>query len=387
VSPSAPNVVVSAVTRLLDEEAFFYFRGRVALFAVMDALKVGPGDEVVIQGFTCLAVLAPILARGATPVYVDVDAESLNVSAANLRTAIAPRTRLVIIQHSFGIPADLEPLIAIARNHGLFVVEDCAHTLESSYKGREVGSFGDAAIYSFEWGKPVTIGLGGALLLNNDRIRNRIREHALALTSPGVAERRLIDAEYAAFQLVQGSPLYWGVRESYRYLARLGVIVGSFRPEELNGSASPDYHKGMARSHRARLERKLQAIADDTSRRDALASEYRTRLDSVGLHTPQPAYPHRSVLVKFPFFVQNKMELLSLAARNHIELYDMFATVVHPVPMAELWRVGYKLGDCPKAEELAETVVSLPMHRKTNRASVDRSIKFLAKYARPARHD
>lgn len=142
-----------------------FWKGRVALYAILKALEIGPGDAVLLPGYTCMVVPIAAVFLGATPVYADVDASSYNVTRDTLEAAWrghnGPRPKAVIIQHSYGIPVEAGPILDWARSEGLAVIEDCAHVLGSSYRGTPCGLLGDAAFFSSQWNKPTTTGLGG----------------------------------------------------------------------------------------------------------------------------------------------------------------------------------------------------------------------------------
>lgn len=355
--------------------------------AMLEAMGVGRGDEVVLQGFTCLAVPAPILGLGATPVYADVNPSSLNLDATTMARVLSPRTRVVVVQHSFGIPADLGPILELARARGLWVVEDCCHTLGARYDGRPVGSFGHGAFHSYEWGKPLVIGVGGTAVLNDPGLAAAVGAVAARFVDPPVPVRLLIEAQYAAFRLLMGRSLYWTLRDLYRLLARSGAVVGSFRAEELLGAASPEYGYRMIPGLRGRLQRQLAGLDADTARRRDLARLYADRIAGLRLPMPEPGPRQDPVLVKFPVCVGNKAALLAAARQAHVELYDMFASAVHPFPADALGMAGYRLGSCPRAECLADTVVSLPMGGWVTAEAVDRAAEFLARHARPPDDD
>ena len=144
-----------------------YFRGRVALHAILNGLGIGSGDEVALQAFTCVAVPEGIMATGARPVWIDIESDGYNMAPESLESRITPRTSAIVVQHTYGIPADLERILSIAERHQIPVIEDCCHTLASTYHGKPVGSFGVASFYSFEWGKPLVAGIGGAAVVND----------------------------------------------------------------------------------------------------------------------------------------------------------------------------------------------------------------------------
>ncbi|MGI0148096.1 MAG: DegT/DnrJ/EryC1/StrS family aminotransferase, partial [Thermoplasmata archaeon] len=125
-----------------------FWKGRVALYAILRTLEIGHEDEVILPAFTCVVVPNAVRFAGATPVYADIVPGGYNLDPAGVERAVTPRTRAIIVQHTFGIPADLDPLLEIARRHGLAVIEDCAHSLGSEYRERGVGTFGLAAFFS-----------------------------------------------------------------------------------------------------------------------------------------------------------------------------------------------------------------------------------------------
>jgi perosamine synthetase len=141
------------------------------------ALRIGPGDEVILPSFTIVSCAAAIVRAGATPVVVDCAIDTWNMDPALVAAAITPRTKAIMVVHIYGLPADLDPIVALAREHRLFVIEDAAEQLGQRYKGRPVGSFGDVATLSFYPNKHVTTGEGGMLLTSSDELAERC--HAL----------------------------------------------------------------------------------------------------------------------------------------------------------------------------------------------------------------
>ena len=142
--------------------------GTVALELALYALGIGPGDEVITTSRTFIASASCIVMRGATPVLADVDPVSQNVTADTIRPLITPRTRAIIAVHLAGWPCDMDPILALAREHGLKVIEDCAQCHGATYKGRPVGSLGDVAAFSFCQDKIMTTGGEGGMLTTND---------------------------------------------------------------------------------------------------------------------------------------------------------------------------------------------------------------------------
>lgn len=142
--------------------------GTVALELALYALGIGPGDEVITTTRTFIASASCIVMRGATPVLADVHPISQNITAETIRPLLTSRTKAIIAVHLAGWPCDMDPIMALAREHGLKVIEDCAQCHGATYKGRPVGSLGDAAAFSFCQDKIMSTGGEGGMLTTND---------------------------------------------------------------------------------------------------------------------------------------------------------------------------------------------------------------------------
>lgn len=142
--------------------------GTVALELALHALGVGPGDEVVVPSRTFIACASCVVLRGATPVVAEVDFDSQNLTADTVRAVLSDRTRAIIAVHLAGWPCDMDPIMALARERNLKVIEDCAQAHGATYKGRPVGSIGDLGAFSFCQDKIITTGGEGGMLVTND---------------------------------------------------------------------------------------------------------------------------------------------------------------------------------------------------------------------------
>lgn len=149
--------------------------GSVALDAAVVALKIGSGDEVILPTFTIISCAAAIVRAGATPVVVDCDPKTWNIDINQVEAKITPRTKAIMVVHIYGLPVDLDPLLALADRHGLTIIEDAAEVHGQTYKGRPCGSFGDISTFSFYPNKHITTGEGGMLLTDNEQLAERCR--------------------------------------------------------------------------------------------------------------------------------------------------------------------------------------------------------------------
>ena len=151
------------------EHAIALANGTVALDLALQALGIGAGDEVIVTPRTFLASVSSIVNAGAIPVFADVDSESQNITAETIRAVLTPRTRAVICVHLAGWPCDMDPIMALAAEHDLKVIEDCAQAHGAHYKGRPVGSIGHVGAWSFCQDKIMTTGGEGGMVTTNDR--------------------------------------------------------------------------------------------------------------------------------------------------------------------------------------------------------------------------
>jgi perosamine synthetase len=149
--------------------------GSAALDAAVDALEIGPGDEVILPTFTIISCAASVVRAGAVPVVVDCDPKTWNMTADRVRAKITSRTKAIMIVHLYGLPVDLDPILAIAKEKGLRVIEDAAQMHGQTYRGRPCGSFGDASTFSFYPNKQVTTGEGGMVLTDDPALAERLR--------------------------------------------------------------------------------------------------------------------------------------------------------------------------------------------------------------------
>jgi perosamine synthetase len=156
------------------EHAFATSSCTTAMHLALVALGIGPGDEVLVPDFTFPATANVVLQQGATPVLVDIDLETYNVDPEQLERHVTSRTRAVMPVHLFGLSADMDPVLALARAHGLAVVEDAACALGATYRGSPCGSLGDLGCFSFHPRKVITTGEGGMVVTDSDALAERI---------------------------------------------------------------------------------------------------------------------------------------------------------------------------------------------------------------------
>lgn len=195
-----------------------------ALMLALKALDIGEGDEVIVPSNTFIATALAVTYTGATPVFVEPDIRTYNINPALIEEKLTPRTKAIMPVHLYGQPCDMDPIMAIAKKHGLYVIEDCAQAHGATYKGRSIGSFGDAAGFSFYPGKNLgALGDAGATVTNSKELADKVR----ALGNYGSdykyhhiykGNNSRLDELQAAF-LSAKLPLMDKVNENRRYIA------------------------------------------------------------------------------------------------------------------------------------------------------------------------
>jgi perosamine synthetase len=356
-----------------DLEIITFWKGRVALYAILKALDIGPGDAVILPGYTCMVVPSAVFFAGARPIYADVDGKSYNVTRDTLeaawRTWQGVRPRAIIIQHTYGIPVEAASIIEWARTEGLAVIEDCAHVLGSSYRGIPCGQLGDAAFFSSQWNKPITTGLGGWAVSPSPVVAQKLGRIRENFHYPQFLELSALWMQFYAHQLLFRPRLYWPLMTMFRTLSRRGMVVASSSNTEFALEMPPQYAKRMTGLQERLLRKALGRAHRIITHRQKLTTLYAKELAAAGFELPRIPEQSRAVFMRYPLQVKNKARLLSLAQENSLELGDWFVSPVHP--LLDNWvRLGYQPGSCPVAEELCSTTVNLPTHLRVTAADM-----------------
>ncbi len=366
-------------------EPVLFFKGRVALHAILEAAGVGAGDQVLMPGYTCVVVPNAVLYRGADPVYVDIDPVTCNLDPAALADGLGTRwdperAKVLIVQHTYGLPAVMEPLREFAARHGLLLVEDACHALGATYLGVPVGRLGDAAFFSSQWSKPLTTGLGGWALAREAGFAAALGEVAGSYPLPSRGEAVLLYCQYLVYRAVYQPRLFWAVQGLYRALGRLGLAIGSSTGAELDCREPRDYRKRMGGLQAKELRRLFAATDRMVARRRENAAVIEAELTRHGLSTAVVPAGCDPVWLRYPLRVGNKEALLAAARRAQVELGDWFLSPVHPNRVN--WEASaYAAGSCPEAEHAAREIVNLPTHDRLDAAEIARIVAFVAAHA------
>ena len=227
--------------------AFSFWKARVALYAILRSLGIGSGDEVILPGYTCVMDVNPIKYVGAKPVYVDIEPDTFNMAPALIEEKITPNTKLIMAQHTYGYPCDMDQLLAIAQQHQIPVIEDCCLSLGSTYRGKQVGTLGQAAYFSFQWNKPFTTGLGGMAITNDTELADKIQHlRTNEIVQPTTKDKMMLAAQLAVYRAFIYPRTTALAQSLFRFLTKKGLVVGSSSTAEFTPEMADDFFKGMS---------------------------------------------------------------------------------------------------------------------------------------------
>lgn len=365
----------------MNTEFYYFYKGRVALYTILNAIGIKLIDEVILPGFTCIVVPNAINYLGAKPIYVDIDPNTYNIDFSKIENKITKMTKAIIAQHTFGIPADMEKILKIAKKYNLYVVEDSCHAIGSIYKGKKVGTLSDASFFSSQWSKPVTTGLGGWAVVNNQDLKAKMEEIYNDFIEPKAKEIFILKLQYFFYSKILTPSLFWFAMNSYRKLSVSGVAVGSSDSCELEGEKPFDYEKKMSKWQKGLLEKQSKEIDKIIEHRKWVTSLYEKYLPEIGIETVKIQDYCEPVFLRYPILVKDKKKILTQAEKQRIEMGDWFLSPVHP-NLTGWEKVSYQKGMCPIAEDICKKVVNLPTHAKINEKEVKKIIKLLEKEER-----
>jgi perosamine synthetase len=333
--------------------------GRVGLYGLLRLFGVGPGDEVLLQVPTHIVVSNAIRYTGARPVYVDCRLDSYNIDLEQAERLFTPRTKVLILQHTFGIPVDLEAALALARRRGLKVIEDCVHALGATYDGRQVGSFGDAAFFSTEETKIISTTMGGMVVTDDPGLAARIRAFQATCAWPRASLVAQYVLKLVLYHVLTEPHLYRATRLAYERLGRRSPLPGPATLEEIRGSRPPVYEQRLSNAQAALGLLQLRRLDANLSHRRSLARQYQSLLSERGIQTLQVPERSQPSYVRYPVWVADR-DAVTRTAAPYAVLGTWFTSVLEQAISPAYG--DYEIGRCPMAEEAARHLVNLPTH-------------------------
>ncbi|MBK7629697.1 MAG: DegT/DnrJ/EryC1/StrS family aminotransferase [Ignavibacteriales bacterium] len=344
-----------------------------ALYAILKSLNLSESDEVIVPAFTCVVVPNAILYAGLKPVYVDIRAQTYNMDISLVEKAITKKTKVILCQNTFGLSSNIDEIIVIAKKYNLFTIEDCTHGFGGTYNGKPNGSFCDAAFYSSQWNKPFSTGIGGFLVVNNEKNLDEIKRFEVKKVKPTISEKLSLSLLLRLRKIVINNHTYSKLVSLYRYLSKHNLILGSNKGIELKSALIPtDYFKDISDVQVKRGLKVLNSINEINQLRKKNAKDYTKLLVSRNKNHVDESLFDNHLFLKYPLLVKDRDRFLELAAKSKIILGDWFLSPLHPVEKdLERWNLDRK--SFLIADSLSKKIINLPTDISDNKTV----LKFL----------
>ncbi len=366
-----------AVGSFFRAQATTFESGRSALTAVIQALDLPARSEIILQAFTCVAVPNSIRFANCTPVYADVDISTFTLDLVSIERLITPNTKAILVQHTFGLPANMDAIMQLARQHNLLVIEDCAHSFSSRWQGQLLGTFGDAAILSFGRDKALSSVFGGVAITRRSDAHDRLRRLQ--------AQAPLVSLSWIAQQLAH--PLVLALALKTYDIASLGKILLEIakRLRLISKAVEPQERRGERPTWIGRRMPNALAILAlhqwkkrerfDAHRRH-IANIYATHLDPTRVVLPIWSQDADPTFLHYPIRTSHRDKLFVAAKKARIQLGDWYTSPLAPEGVDEN-AVGYDRAATPQAVTLAEDTLNLPTHIHINEEDVQRIVELI----------
>lgn len=354
--------------------------GRAALYYILKAFSIGRGDEVIIQPYSCIAVPNAVIWTGARPVYADID-DTLNIDYRLIGKLITNRTKAIIVQHTFGIGANMKEIRQIARKHGIILIEDCAHALGTRINSKPAGTWGDAAMFSFGRDKVVSGVFGGIACI-----------HTQCRTATEKME--------GLYRNVSAPPVYWILQQLLHplltsiilpvYHLKTGKALLAFF-QKLRLLSFPVYRmEKRTEAPRVLLGRlpnamaglvlhQLQKLEEMNGERERIARYYFSRLKI----KPEclPPKIKGSVYLRFNILSENASRIRQYAKMNKIILGNWYHNVIDPEG-SDFRKIYFSPGRYPRSSHAAHASVNLPTYPHLTKQQLDCIIDIVNRHAK-----
>jgi dTDP-4-amino-4,6-dideoxygalactose transaminase len=350
--------------------------GRHGLVILLKALEVNEGDKVGVCSFTCLAVMEAIKVCGAIPVYLDLD-EHLCIEPQEILRQEANSLKVVILQHTFGIPGRLEQLLSACKKIGAKVIEDCAHSLGCFWKDEPLGKFGEGAIYSFQWGKPYTTGQGGMLTVNSqpllEKIDSEIEKWALPMS---LQSDVVLECQRRIYWTFSTPKLEGWLKYIYLKLRDKDLIKGSFKLD-----CKFCFYRGYVRLAGEMMAKAGLAQLENWPKLKQLRRQNTEMIEEHFNKAGLPLWPRPDeadvTMLRYPVLTPHKSRIVKQARKQKLDVAGWYISPVHPFEGDALTKVDYHSGSCEKAEDMIRQLVHLPTGVTVNKQNLETMVRII----------
>lgn len=359
---SALNGVEDWFKKYLNTRKVYTFdSGRSALFFILKSFGINTGAEILTQAFTCVAIPNAIIKSGAVPIYVDID-ETGNIDPKLISQKINSKTKAIIIQHTFGIPADIEEIKKIAKDNKLILIEDCAHALGVGIGKGNLGQFGDASFFSFGRDKVLSSVFGGLAVINNvnliknntaDSIYSKLKYPNSGWILSQLLHPILITLIKPIYSLKVGKFILL-ILQKIRVLSK--PVTDNELKADIDSQDPKKYPNGLA----FLLLNQLSKLDQYSLHRAKIVKYYLGALKELR-SIKLPIIKSNFNLLRFNILSEHGEELIKSARKRGIILGNWYRNVIDPAG-ADLNNINYYQGMCKRAEKFARRSVNLPTY-------------------------
>lgn len=338
--------------------------GRMSFYALLESWGIKQGDEVALTGFTCAVMANAVLRVGAIPIYVDIDKDTLGMSPKSLTAKISSRTKVIVAQHSFGIPCEIEKIKEIAELHGCFLVEDCALSLGSKYKGTILGNFGDAAIFSTDHTKPLNTLIGGFVYTKRKDVAHEVRKIHDEASNLSAKHQQLILRQYSKEHQIETSNHKLYILHNYWNALKKKLHIDSAVSPFLLNDASSVISENAFYHYPAKLPPVLAKLGIN------VLSEYEKSIDARKAwkdkvlavlkdkeNLPSAYYDENSDIIPLRIAYVSNRPLFDF---GYIDDWIWFKTPI-VATLEPLENFGYHTGMCPISEKVGQNIMNIPV--------------------------
>lgn len=345
-------------------KAVSFAAGRMGFYTLMKELNIGKGDEVVLLGYTCSVMPNAVWRAGATPVFADIDPKTFGSCATEIEKVLSPNTKMIVAQHSFGIPCSIEPIVELAHSRKIFLLEDCAITLGSKIKGVTVGNFGDAALFSVDHSKPCNAFIGGLIYTLNIELYNKLKivqknsddlsfNRQQAIWKKFLFERNNYNSKKYAMSLFKN--------KLYRLLS---YEKDSYLTDDYGRESSATYpYPAILPTFLAQLGLyEINRWFEEKRKRQDLLSSYLHLSNSLGLRDFLP-----------PSYFDKDLDIVPLRfVYTHLDSNIIRKKMSKFIDVSWFWfdkpiitckdpsELGYMYGSCPVSEKISQAIINWP---------------------------
>jgi dTDP-4-amino-4,6-dideoxygalactose transaminase len=348
--------------------------------AILNSLGLEKGNEVLLQAFTCNAAVNPIIWSGLKPVYVDCDEKTFNIDLEDLKRKITKKSRVIMVQHTFGLPADMAEILEICQKNNLILIEDCAHSLGAEYKGKKIGTFGKAAFFSFSRDKVISSVYGGMAVTNDDDLAKKLKKYQAGVGDP---------SNFWIFQqLLHPVLMNYLILPTYLILGKylliifqwLQILSKAVHWKEKRGQKPGYFPKKMPNALAILAQNQFKKLAKFNNHRKEITDFYYKELKDSSFELPPEPENKKQIFLRFTIKHPKAQEIIKRAWQKNLLIGDWYTKPIAPHDTM-LEKMQYILGSCPKAEKLSKETFNLPTHINISQKEAKKIINFLKRFS------